>query len=120
MSDGENRRVGADADGQRQYRGRREQRIATEQPRRMPHVALRVEEPDERARIALPLLRLLDTAERAFRCEMGFLCCHAATGELVLNQRQVRSHFPCELVLRLFVTEEGCEPPPESSPRGHH
>jgi hypothetical protein len=120
VSDGEDRRVGADADRQRQHRGRGEQRIPAEQPRRVAHVALRVGEPDKRARIPLPLLGLLDTTERAARRQTGLVGRQPPAAKIVLEKRQMRAHFTRELVLGLFVTEERREPPPESPPCRHH
>src|SRR5207247_1234394 len=90
-----------------------------EQPRGMAHVALRVDDPDERACIALPLLGLLDTAERAPRRQTGVVCRQTLSPEVVFEKREVRAHFTRELLLGVPIEEQCRKPPPESSPRSH-
>ena len=65
----------------------------------MAHVAPRIVEPDERARVALALLGLLDAAERA-RARRASSAGHAAAAEVVFEQREVRRDLAREVRLR--------------------
>ena len=72
----------------------------------MAHVAPRVGEPDERACVALPLLGLLDAAERAPRRQTGIVRRQPVAAEVVFEQREVRAHFAREFRLRMPVADD--------------
>ncbi len=105
--------------GQRQHDRRREAGRASQHPERVLQVPPRVVQPRERPRVALHLLRLLDSAEGAPRGEARRLGRHPSAHEVVLQEGQVRRHFPRQLRLAkpgLQEVEGPGEEPPQHDP----
>ena len=111
--------VGADADGERQHSGEGEERVAPEQPHRVPQVPPRVVEPDERALVAVKLLHLLDAAQREPRRPSRLLRRQAAAQKLVFEEREVRRQLAREVGLRAPGAQQ-VDQLREQSPEARH
>ena len=106
----EERRVRADAEGQRDHRDRGESPVAPQHAHRVAHVAPRVLDPAEGSSVAVLFFHLLYSTERAPCGESRLLGCRAAPhvlrGELV----QVRAHFFVESGVQLPSQEQRANP----------
>ena len=102
MQDPEHRRIGANAQREREQRNGREAGRSEQRPARMAHVTSRIVQPPERAGITVLLLGLVDAPESPLRSEPGVLVGQAALSELVFEERQVRVHFARQVALGPF------------------
>jgi hypothetical protein len=87
----------ADADCQRENRRGREARAPRQRSGAVAGIASKIFRPDERASVALELLRLVDPAKPFPRCGMGFIRRQPAAPELVLQHREVCGNLAVEV-----------------------
>src|SRR6266508_146941 len=111
--------VGADAEGQGQDDGGRESRRSAEGPHRMPQVAPRIVQPDERPGVTMELFRLLHATESALCREPGLFRSQAPADEVVLQKGEVGPHLAREVRLGSGRAQEVVEPDKEPSEGGH-
>ena len=110
---------GADAERQRDDGDRREARRPAQHARRVAHVPARVVEPEERARVTLHRLGLIDPAELAPRRQARLFGAHAARAIVVFEQAQVRVDFPGQFPFGPVWPEDVVEPQQEA-PESRH
>ena len=110
MDDAEDGRVGADAERQRQDGHGGEARRPAQHPRGVVQIPPGIIQPAQGSFVAVPLLHLLDAAERALRGESGIVGRQAAASKLVFEQRQVGRDFSGELAVRGAVAEDVGQP----------
>ena len=96
----EHRSVGANRQRQRDDGGHRETGRAAQRPRRVGQIAPEIVDPDNRPRVAVELLRLLQAAEREPRRAMGVVRSQATAAVFVFEQSQVRRYLAREIRLR--------------------
>ncbi len=119
VDDREHDGVAANAKRQRRNGNRREERISAQRPGGVVDIATQVVEPDERSRVAVNVLCLLDAAECAPGCRARVVHGHSAPHELVFEECQVGSHFAREIGLGAAGTNDVHEPQAESSQCAH-
>jgi hypothetical protein len=90
---GEDRGVGANANGERECGSYRKEWTTSKQPPRLSEISPRIIEPPERPGIAMELFRLFNAAERTPGRDSRLIRRHSAADEVVLYQGEVRGNL---------------------------
>jgi hypothetical protein len=107
---GEDRRIHADSDGQREHGGQGEQRRAPERPDGVPQVPSQVVEPHDANRFVIPLLDRHDAAEPLQRCGTRRRRRQAFLDETIGLQGNVRFDLRLEVFVPATHGSDGSAP----------
>ncbi len=113
----EDRRVGADAQRQRQHRRRRESRVAQQAAQRVSGVLHRRFEPRDSAAVAIFLLGLRHAAELPPRRQLRLGRRHAARAEFLFEHGEMEPDFIAELAVQASASKQRGNTAPNRSHR---